>query len=583
MSQATEHTRLEKLLLEAARTFNSTLEYEELNRLVLKLVTASVDAEAAVISRLAPDNAEMKTRLMNCHDCEMKTVLREPGKGAIGWVIQNREPLIINDPNDPRIEHDLDESLGTTTRSLIALPLVGRGKMIGVVKAVNKEKGSFTPQDLDILTGLSNQMAVAIDNAALYREARREALEKDVLYEVGNILSSKLELNDVLAAIMEALKRVVRYDAGGVFLTNDDGTEIEAIYSQGYGSNPEQSLHLKFGQGLVGAAVNTGQEVIVPDVTKDDRYVSSSADTCSEIVVPIKIDDRVIGAINLESNQPNAFGQRALSLIAAFASQAAISLERAKLHQKDLEAQQLAEQIKIAREVQRTFLPERDPFLAGYDITGRNVPSGDVGGDYYDFIKIVDSHWGVAIADVSGKGMPAALIMASFRASLIAEIRNNYSIRTICEKVNALLYESIDPGSYVTGVYSVLDAANHILTFSNFGHNPPVLLRASGNVEYLTEGGIVLGVTKESTFEEKALFLGPGDIVVMYTDGVTEVFDADGREFGKSGLVDVIRRTADKGAAEIADAIQDAVMAFAAPDHVFDDLTLVVFKRRPVA
>lgn len=580
MTDSGRHTRLEKLLLEAARTFNSTLEYEELNELILKLVIAAVDAEAAVIARIDPEHRELKTRFMTAADFQMKIIYREPAAGAVGWVVQNREPLTINDPSDSRIDHGLEEALGLKYRSLLALPLVGRGKMIGVLKAINKTSGEFNAEDLDILTGLSNQIAVAVENAHLYREARREALEKDVLYETGKMLSGKLELNDVMAAIMESLKRVVKYDVGGVFLSDEQGVNVEAIYSVGYGPQPAKSLHLKFGQGLVGAAVASGKEVIVPDVRQDKRYIDSHPSTRSEIVVPIKLEDRILGAINLESDQPHAFKERDLSLITAFASQAAVSLERARLHEKDLVARQIEEQLKIARETQRTFLPDRDPVVAGYDVTGRNVPSGQVGGDYYDFIRIVDSHIGVAIADVSGKGMPAALIMASFRASLIAEIRNNYSIRTICEKVNALLYESMEPGNYVTGVYGVLDGANHILTFSNFGHNPPVLLRADGRVEYLTEGGIVMGVSKESLFEEKALFLGMGDLVVMYTDGVTEVFDKSGREFGRAGLVDVMNRHVSESAGEIADAIQDAVMSFAAPDHVFDDLTLVVIKRR---
>jgi len=580
MTDTSKHTRLEKLLLEAARTFNSTLEYEELNELILKLVMAAVDAEAAVISRIDPGHAELKTRYMTGVDYRMKTVFRDPSAGAIGWVIQNREPLIINEPAESRIDHTLEEALGLAIRSLIALPLVGRGKMIGVVKAINKSSGFFSAGDLDILTGLSNQIAVAVDNAHLYREARREALEKDVLYETGKMLSGKLELNDVMAAIMESLKRVVKYDVGGVFLSDEQGVNVEAIYSLGYGPEPDESLHLKFGQGLVGAAVAAGKEIIVPDVRKDSRYIDSHSSTRSEIVVPIKLEDRILGAINLESDRPEAFNERDLSLITAFASQAAISLERARLHEKDLVARQMEEQLKIARETQRTFLPDRDPMVPGYDVTGRNVPSGQVGGDYYDFIRIVDSHLGVAIADVSGKGMPAALIMASFRASLIAEIRNNYSIRTICEKVNALLYESMEPGNYVTGVYGVLDAANHIMTFSNFGHNPPVLLRADGRVEYLTEGGIVMGVSKEAVFEEKALFLERGDLVVMYTDGVTEVFDSQGKEFGRAGLVEVMKNHAHEPAGEIADAIQKAVLSFAASGHVFDDLTLVVIKRR---
>ena len=580
MTQSIQHTRLEKLLLEAARTFNSTLEYEELNELVLKLVTAAVNAEAAMISRIDPDQPGMKTRLMRCADCQMQTIFREPHAGAIGWVIDHREPVIINDASDSRMDRELEKVTGLQLRSLIALPMVGRGRMVGVVKAINKLQGEFTAEDMDILTGLSHQIAVAIDNAALYREARREALEKNLLYESGKLLSRKLALNDVLAAIMESLKQVVNYDAGGVFLCEEGAVNMDAIYSVGYDSVRKESLELKCGQGLIGASATTGKELIVSDVTVDDRYIEANPSTRSEIVVPIKLNDKVIGVINLESNERDAYRKRDLSLVTAFASQAAISLERARLHERNLEARKIEEQLKIARDIQRSFLPNVDPAVTGYDIAGRNTPSGEVGGDYYDFIRIVGSHWGVAIADVSGKGMPAALIMASFRASLIAEIRNNYSIRTICEKVNALLYESLEHGNYVTGVYGVLDSTNHIFTFSNFGHNPPVLLRANGEVEYLTEGGMILGINKDADFEEKALFINKGDIVIMYTDGVTEVFDSQGRELGRNGMIDVVREQRGGTARQIADAVEKAVFAFASPQHLFDDITLVVIKRQ---
>jgi sigma-B regulation protein RsbU (phosphoserine phosphatase) len=297
--------------------------------------------------------------------------------------------------------------------------------------------------------------------------------------------------------------------------------------------------------------------------------------------VPIKLDGRMIGVINLECDQLNAYDNRSLALISAFATQAAISLERARVHEQSLTAKRLEEQLNIAREIQRSFLPQQDPrsWVSGYDIAGRNIPSGQVGGDYYDFISIVTNNTGIAIADVSGKGIPAALIMASFRASLIAEIRNNYSIRTICQKVNSLLYESLEAGNFVTAVYGVLDSRNHIFTFSNCGHNQPLLLRASDEVEFLSEGGQVLGVSADSTYEERALVIQSGDILVFYTDGVTEVFAEDGSEFGPDRLVEVIRANRAKSAQLIADAIYEATTKFAGPSHVFDDLTMIIIKR----
>ncbi|RME31571.1 MAG: serine/threonine-protein phosphatase [Candidatus Zixiibacteriota bacterium] len=196
-------------------------------------------------------------------------------------------------------------------------------------------------------------------------------------------------------------------------------------------------------------------------------------------------------------------------------------------------------------------------------------------------MHIVDRHMGIAVADVAGKGIPAALIMASFRASLLAEIRNNYSIRTICEKVNILMCESTEPENFVTAVYAVLDANDHVLTYANCGHGSPILLRADGRVEYLDAGGPLMGVVRDVKYDERALVLQPGDIVLMYTDGATEVFDGAGNEFGTEGLVRALKDHQQCSAVEIREAIHRAVTQHAAPDHPFDDITMVVIKRLP--
>lgn len=580
MTPAVNHTRTEKLLLEAARMFNSTLEYEELIQLVLKLIMTAVNCEAALVFRVDHDRTDMKIRFMKGSDCCMRKFFLELGQGVVGWVTKYREPLIINDPrNDPRMEPQIEQVGEITMRSIISVPLVGKGQMIGVVEAINKIDGEFTEDDLDILIGLNNQIAVAIDNAHLYRDVKREALEKDLLYQVGKKLSGKLDVDEVMREILDTLKQVVEYDAGGIFLVDPAEGNIKSLYTVGYDPVRDAQMQVKIGQGLIGHVASSGEPVIVHDVEKDSRYVDANPTTRSEIVVPIKLDSRLIGVLNLESNQVGAYHNRSLALMQAFASQAAISLERARLHETEVSGKRLEEQLNIAREIQRTFLPYHDPKIPGYDIAGKNISSGQVGGDYYDFIRIVDSHLGIAVGDVSGKGIPAALIMASFRASLIAEIRNNYAIRTICQKVNSLLYESLEPGNYVTAVYGVLDSRNHIFTFSNCGHNLPILLRATGKVEHLSEGGPILGVTQDAVYEERALVINQGDLMVLYTDGVTEVFNEQGEEFGLDRLVKVIKENRGKSSEQIENAIYDAVKAFASESHLWDDLTMVVIKR----
>jgi len=582
MNYASDHTRTEKLLLEAGRVFNSTLEYEELIERVLRLIIAAAGSEAALVFRVDHERTDMKVRFMNSADFTMTHFYRELGVGVVGWVANFREPVIINDASaDPRVDHEIAGLGGVDIRSLVSVPLIGKGHMIGVIEAINKKEGEFGPTDMDVLIGLANQIAVAVDNAHLYRMVRREARQKDLLLQIVQQLSSSLKLDEVLHMILESLKEVVEFDAGGVFLIDPESGDILSLYTFGYESESGPSDRLKIGQGLVGSVAKSGEPVIVSDVAADDRYVNSRDATKSEFAVPIKVNDRTIGVINLESDRLNAYKPEQLALTSAFASQAAVSIERARLHEQLIAGQKLTEQLHIAREIQESFLPRAHPDITGYDVCGRNIPSFEVGGDYYDFIKIVESQYGIAIGDVAGKGIPASLIMASFRASLIAEIRNNYAIRTICRKVNNLLYESVRPGRFVTAVYGVLDSKNHVFTFANCGHCLPILLRADDRVEYLREGGPLLGVAPKAEYEERPIYINPGDVVFFYTDGVSEVFDRDNEELGLDRLIEVVRENRERSSAEILDAVHRAVEQFASPQHVFDDLTMIVVKRLP--
>ena len=572
-------TKMEKLLLHAGRVLTSTLDYEELIQLIVELAIKATDAEAALVYRIDKKSDKMRVRFGRCSDQEIQRFDMPKGEGIIGWVADKREPVMINNVgNDTRFSDFPEKFIGLKINSVIVVPLIGRGHMIGVIEVINKKSGAFDESDLDMVIGLANQFAVAIDNANLYRKANQKAMEQQLLYEVGKTLSSTLNLDEVLKQILDSLQKVVGFDAGGVFLIDEAKGDVNTIYSQGYDTH-EEVLQLKVGQGLVGWAAKTAESAIVGDVSLDDRYVAGRPGTRSEIAVPIKVDGRIIGVLNLESNQSSAYDQNSLELLNTFASQAAISIERAYLHNKMLESKGLEEQLAVARQIQLSFLPKKNPVVSGYDISGINIPSGDVGGDYFDFIRIVDGQTGIAVADVSGKGVPAALIMASFRASLIAEIRNNYAIRVICRKVNSLLYESLERDNYVTAFYGVLDSKNNILTFANCGHNQPILLRNDGQVEFLKEGGMALGVLPDSEYEERAIYIHSGDLIVFYTDGVTEVVNENKEEFGQAHLIEIVKQHRQLSATELQNAIYKKVKRFASPKHVFDDLTMIILKR----
>ncbi|MCK4656140.1 MAG: SpoIIE family protein phosphatase, partial [candidate division Zixibacteria bacterium] len=414
----------------------------------------------------------------------------------------------------------IQEEFGADVNNRLRIPLLRRETIIGCLDLFDPPEEAIRNQQLiGILNALADLFVIAWDNAELYDQMRQKSLENDLLLESVKMLSSSLDVDEVLQDMMRALKKVVDYDAVGIFLVKRKTNRVEPRVWQGYAHvNGQKHLGSKVGEGLVGWVVESGEGVYVPDTRTDPRYFEAKPETRSELVVPIKADDQIIGAFNLESDKLDAYSEDDLKFLAVFASQAAVSIERARLHREILANKKLQEQLNVARMIQSSFLPRRNPDVKGFDIAGRNIPSLEVGGDYYDFIEIVDNQIGIAIADVSGKGMPASLIMAAFRASLIAEIRNNYAIRTILQKVNRLLNESIDSGNFVTAVYGVLDSKNRIFTFSNAGHNPPILIRKDGSYEELTEGGLALGIIDNRTYEERPVYIAPGDLIVCFTD-----------------------------------------------------------------
>ncbi|MGH9899077.1 MAG: SpoIIE family protein phosphatase, partial [Pyrinomonadaceae bacterium] len=347
---------------------------------------------------------------------------------------------------------------------------------------------------------------------------------------------------------------------------------------RGYNIDELKDISLKVGEGLIGYVAETGEPVIVPDVRNDSRYFNARKETKSEMVAPIISNEEVTGVFDLESDRLNAYTQDDLDVLMLLASQVAIIIEKAMLHEELVEKKRLEGQLEVARRVQLDLLPARNPQVEGFDISAYNFASDEVSGDYYDFVQVYDDMLVLLVADVSGKGMPAALLMAFLRASLRAAIHTGYATHAAMAKMNYLLWESIEAHQFVTVFYGVLDATNRTLSYANAGHNPPLLINVNGEVEFIEYGGIPLGMFKDARYYEYYLPIKPGQMLVLYTDGVTEAASSDGREYGRERLAKKALEGKDLSARELIEHLYTDILLFTEGRGSGDDVTFVIIK-----
>jgi phosphoserine phosphatase RsbU/P len=409
-----------------------------------------------------------------------------------------------------------------------------------------------------------------------------------MLLDVTKKISRSLDRQEVLNLVMDTLDSVIPYDAAGIFLIEcgakdslqegEDQCTFKSEAVRGYDVEELYDLHLKLGEGLLGTVAVSGKPIIVNDVRSNPVYVNARDRTRSEMVAPIISNDEVIGCFDLESDELNAYSNDDLEVLLLLASQVAIIIEKVELHEQLIEKKRLQGQLEVARQVQLELLPANDPALVGFDISAYNFPTEEVSGDYYDWVRIYEDQIGIVIADVSGKGVPAAILMAFLRASLRAASHIGYATHISMAKVNYLLWESIERNQFVTAFYGILDASNRTLSFSNAGHNPPLLIKANGETRFITEGEQPLGMFQHTRYHENHVVLEPGDVFVLYTDGATEAESPAGEEFGRDRLVDAVKASLDKPAREMIASIQMSVLEWTASAGATDDVTFFVIK-----
>jgi phosphoserine phosphatase RsbU/P len=580
-SRPATDTDLLSTLFELGREVTSVLDLADLLEKIPQLIAQITRFSAFAVYLLDEARQELHIAYAVGYPDEVVRTLRlKVGQGVVGAAVEQGRPILVNDiGKEPRFMGPL-----RNMAAQLAVPMRRKGRVIGALNLLSEHSGAFTDRDEALLRQFAAHVAVAIENARLFRSERHHTETLETLAEIGREMSSILDLDVLLTRIASLTKRIIDYRTFGILLLNETSNMLEMKLAVRYGEE-NSAKNIKLGEGLVGWAALYKEPLIVSDVSKDPRYINLVEDVRSELVIPMLIKDRCIGVFDLESPELNAFTKDNKELLTLLASQAAVAIENARLYEEvRRNEERIEKELRFAQRVQAALLPSDPPRrLRNADVAGRFAPAHELGGDLHDFIDPEPHSLVVAVGDVSGKGAPAALYSA-FAAELVRSrtyrrryTPDKFSVAGVLQAMNTILHDRQLEEYYCTLCYAFFDFKRRTVTLSNSGLPYPVRYSDNecGQIEL---PGVPLGSFSGVTYDEVTLPLRAGDLFVFCTDGIFEAADAEGKEYGAKRLCDVVGENRKATAREIVDAIFDSVILFRGTAPQADDMTAVAVK-----
>lgn len=426
---------------------------------------------------------------------------------------------------------------------------------------------------------------IATTTSAQHHKAKHGDLLA-LISKVGITLLSSATLNETLEQIVSLVFEAVPADRC-LIMMRDQGSEDLRVAVARLRDRVGEVGEIRVSRNVLDEVVIRGKSVLTSDAQHDPRFASGTMvlqGVRSVLAVPLGVADKVFGIIYADSPiAEGRFTEDHLKVLTTLASVAAIRVENARLVEARLERERLERELALASEIQQRFQPTAPPHVDGYELQGISFPCYEIGGDYYDFIEREDGRLVIALGDVSGKGTAAALLMSSLHAAIHAQSASHDSLVATISAVNRYLADNIPANRFVTLFYAELDPESGALSFLNAGHNPPLIVHAAGTVEQLASGGLPLGIKPDAEYREGRTQLQRGDVLVIYSDGVTEAVSPSGEEFGATRLYEVVSRNINASAAGIRDRIESSLTKFAQGTSAADDITLVIVKRQAEA
>jgi len=566
--------KVEPFLLEVADVVNTTLDLDTLLQRVAGIVRRVIDYEIFAILLLNEKSQDLRIRFSIGHTKDVIDNTRiRVGEGVTGLAAQRREAVLVND-----VTQDNRYIAGIPgVRSELAVPLIVKNKVIGVIDIEAPQPNYFREEHKDLLTLVASRIAIGIENARLYTRVSRQAKSLQLLNEIARNLTSVLDLDELFKRIGDQLKRLIDYQMFSILLLDPTGSKLQHRFSIRFNENVQLKHDIPLGRGLVGHAAQHREPVLVSDVTKDHRYIALNPETRSELVVPLIYQERVIGVLDIEHTKRGFFTDQHMRTMLTLAAQVAIAIENARLYQAlERQEKQLERDLALARELQFRLLPQCCPVLKNADVAARFVPAHAIGGDLYDFITYKYGI-GLAIGDVSGKGAPAALYAAMVDGFLRSHAARQPSPAEMLSAINTSLLERPIDAQYVSMTYALWDDNARVLRIANSGLPRPIYCR-NGRVEMVEAAGLPMGLFTHAEYDEVTFHPSPGDLFVFFSDGIVDAANVRGRLFGRERVEQIVAENADASAEEVVANIFHAVAMHASGVAPFDDQTVVAIK-----
>ena len=564
-------------LVQIGEEVNSSLDLDQVLARSAALIKRHIDYEIFGVLLFESDGAFLRHRFAIGYPKELADHLRIPvGQGITGSAAATGHSVRVSDTSkDPRYINAID-----TVRSELAVPLMLQGKCIGVLDIQSNHLDYFTPEQQSILSVLASRLAVAIENARLFERVRLQADTLLLLNEVGRETSSILDVEELLRRAAEQIKRVIDYQILSIMLYDEEQKVFRHRVDVKHGQRVQGKMRVAASEGIVGAAAQLKEPVLVPDVTVDPRYISANPETRSELAIPMLHKGKVIGVLDLESPQLRYFTADHVQTLSILAANLAVSLENARLYQQVARDEaRLERDLQAAKRIQGALLRPVPTEDFGVDMAARYLSAREVCGDLYEFLRYGPQQLGIALADVSGKGTAAALYGAVSIGIMRSLAPQKLQPSELLKQVNQVLCERSIEGRFMTACFATWQKGRQKLRVANAGQSQPLLYK-DGRCDKISLTGFPLGIFEDVSYDEWGVTLVQGDILVFHSDGIAETVNAEGQFFGTERIRKLIEQHHEASPAELADTILRDVDWYTQSAPLADDRTLVVLKVR---